>query len=274
MLTIVQIILTVIIMIEFLLPSILAGLGIALIAGPLGSFVVWRRMAYFGDTLAHASLMGLALGFLLDINLYLALTVCCLALAVILVTLQKQQLVATDTLLGILAHSALSLGLVAVSFLDNVRIYLMSYLFGDLLAVTPEDLVYIYIGVAIVSSVLALFWRSLLSTTVNEDLAAVEGHNVDLMRLILMLMVGLVIAIGMKFVGALIMTSLLIIPAATARRFAKAPEQMALLASIIGAIAVLLGLSMSWHYDTPAGPSVVISATAMFMLSQLYRVRS
>ncbi|RTZ16357.1 zinc ABC transporter permease subunit ZnuB [Vibrio aquaticus] len=261
-------------MIEFLLPSILAGLGIALIAGPLGSFVVWRRMAYFGDTLAHASLMGLALGFLLDVNLYLALTICCLALAVILVTLQKQQLVATDTLLGILAHSALSLGLVAVSFLDNVRIDLMSYLFGDLLAVTPEDLIYIYGGVLVVASVLGIFWRSLLSTTVNEDLAAVEGHNVDLMRLVLMLMVGLVIAIGMKFVGALIMTSLLIIPAATARRFAHAPEQMAMLASLIGGIAVLLGLSMSWHYDTPAGPSVVISATAMFMLSQLHRVKS
>jgi len=261
-------------MIEFLLPSILAGLGIAAIAGPLGSFVVWRRMAYFGDTLAHASLMGLALGLLLDINLYLALTVCCLALAILLVTLQKQQVVATDTLLGILAHSALSLGLVAVSFLDNVRIDLMSYLFGDLLAVTPEDLVYIYLGVIVVAAVLSFFWRSLLSTTVNEDLAAVEGHNVDLMRLVLMLMVGLVIAIGMKFVGALIMTSLLIIPAATARRFAKAPEQMALFASLIGAVAVLFGLSMSWHYDTPAGPSVVISATAMFMLSQLCRVKS
>lgn len=261
-------------MIEFLLPSVLAGLGIAAIAGPLGSFVVWRRMAYFGDTLAHASLMGLALGLLLDINLYLALTVCCLALAVLLVTLQRQQLVATDTLLGILAHSALSLGLVAVSFLDNVRIDLMSYLFGDLLAVTSQDLVYIYIGVVVVSAVLMIFWRSLLSTTVNEDLAAVEGHNVDLMRLVLMLLVGLVIAIGMKFVGALIMTSLLIIPAATARRFARAPEQMALFASLIGAVAVLMGLSLSWHYDTPAGPSVVISATAMFMLSQLTRVRS
>ncbi|MCG9724280.1 zinc ABC transporter permease subunit ZnuB [Vibrio brasiliensis] len=261
-------------MIEFLLPSVLAGLGIAAIAGPLGSFVVWRRMAYFGDTLAHASLMGLALGLLLDINLYLALIVCCLALAVLLVTLQRQQLVATDTLLGILAHSALSLGLVAVSFLDNVRIDLMSYLFGDLLAVTSQDLVYIYIGVVVVSAVLMVFWRSLLSTTVNEDLAAVEGHNVDLMRLVLMLLVGLVIAIGMKFVGALIMTSLLIIPAATARRFARAPEQMALFASLIGAVAVLMGLSLSWHYDTPAGPSVVISATAMFMLSQLTRVRS
>lgn len=261
-------------MIEFLLPSIFAGLGIAAIAGPLGSFVVWRRMAYFGDTLAHASLMGLALGFLLDVNLYLALTVCCLALAILLVTLQRQQQVATDTLLGILAHSSLSLGLVAVSFLDNVRIDLMSYLFGDLLAVTAQDLAYIYLGVIVVATVLGFFWRSLLSTTVNEDLAAVEGHNVDLMRLILMLMVGLVIAIGMKFVGALIMTSLLIIPAATARRFAKAPEQMALFASLIGSIAVLLGLTLSWHYDTPAGPSVVISATAMFMLSQLMRVRS
>ncbi|MGC9460024.1 metal ABC transporter permease, partial [Vibrio genomosp. F10] len=136
-------------MIDFLLPSLLAGLGIALIAGPLGSFVVWRKMAYFGDTLAHASLMGLALGFLLNINLYLALLVCCLGLALILVTLQKQKLVATDTLLGILAHSSLSLGLIAVSFLDSVRIDLMSYLFGDLLAVAPADLVIIYAGVAV-----------------------------------------------------------------------------------------------------------------------------
>ncbi|MBE4491626.1 hypothetical protein HJ006_08320, partial [Vibrio parahaemolyticus] len=133
-------------MIEFLLPSILAGIGIAIIAGPLGSFVVWRKMAYFGDTLAHASLMGLALGFLLNVNLYLALLVCCLALAVLLVTLQRQQLVATDTLLGILAHSSLSIGLVSVSFLDNVRVDLMSYLFGDLLAVSPEDLMFIYAG--------------------------------------------------------------------------------------------------------------------------------
>ncbi|WP_210470291.1 zinc ABC transporter permease subunit ZnuB [Vibrio crassostreae] len=261
-------------MLEFLLPSILAGLGIALIAGPLGSFVVWRKMAYFGDTLAHASLMGLALGFLFNINLYFALLICCLMLAVLLVTLQKQKLVATDTLLGILAHSALSLGLVAVSFLDNVRVDLMSYLFGDLLAVSPTDLVFIYAGAAVIGLVLAIFWRPLLSTTVNEDLAAVDGINIDLMRLILMLLVGIVIAVGMKFVGALIMTSLLIIPAATARKFANTPEQMAFIASIIGSIAVFGGLSLSWFYDTPAGPSVVISAAAMFMLSQMIKSRA
>ncbi|KAA8663810.1 zinc ABC transporter permease subunit ZnuB [Vibrio gigantis] len=261
-------------MLEFLLPSILAGLGIALIAGPLGSFVVWRKMAYFGDTLAHASLMGLALGFLFNINLYFALLICCLMLAVLLVTLQKQKLVATDTLLGILAHSALSLGLVAVSFLDNVRVDLMSYLFGDLLAVSPTDLVFIYAGAAVIGVVLAIFWRPLLSTTVNEDLAAVDGINIDLMRLILMLLIGIVIAVGMKFVGALIMTSLLIIPAATARKFANTPEQMAFLASVIGSIAVFGGLSLSWFYDTPAGPSVVISAAAMFMLSQMVKTRA
>ena len=261
-------------MLEFLLPSILAGLGIALIAGPLGSFVVWRKMAYFGDTLAHASLMGLALGFLFNINLYLALLICCLMLAVLLVTLQKQKLVATDTLLGILAHSALSLGLVAVSFLDNVRVDLMSYLFGDLLAVSPTDLVFIYTGAGVIGLVLATFWRPLLSTTVNEDLAAVDGINIDLMRLILMLLIGIVIAVGMKIVGALIMTSLLIIPAATARKFSSTPEQMALFASIIGSIAVCGGLSLSWFYDTPAGPSVVISAAAMFMLSQMVKSRA
>ncbi|WP_299014693.1 zinc ABC transporter permease subunit ZnuB [uncultured Photobacterium sp.] len=261
-------------MLEFILPALIAGIGIAVLAGPLGSFIVWRKMAYFGDTLSHASLLGIALGFLFNINLNLALIICCLSIAVILVSLQKQKYVATDTLLGILSHSALSLGLVAVSFLDHVRIDLMAYLFGDLLAVTTNDLMWIYGGGVIVMALLVTLWRPLLSMTVNEELAQVEGVNVDLMRLILMLMVGLVIAVAMKFVGALIITSLLIIPAATARRFSHSPEFMAGLASVIGSVAVVLGLAMSWHYDTPAGPSVVVSAAAIFMLSQLKRAES
>ncbi|ELR67342.1 Zinc ABC transporter, inner membrane permease protein ZnuB [Photobacterium marinum] len=261
-------------MLEFILPALIAGIGIAALAGPLGSFIVWRKMAYFGDTLSHASLLGIALGFLFNINLNLALIICCLSIAVILVSLQKQKYIATDTLLGILSHSALSLGMVAVSFLDNVRIDLMAYLFGDLLAVTTQDIMWIYGGGFIVLALLVALWRPLLSMTINEELAQVEGVNVEFMRLILMLMVGLVIAVAMKFVGALIITSLLIIPAATARRFSQSPEFMAGLASVIGAIAVMLGLAMSWHYDTPAGPSVVVSAAAIFMLSQLKRAES
>ncbi|WP_330959149.1 zinc ABC transporter permease subunit ZnuB [Photobacterium sp. 53610] len=258
-------------MLEFMLPALAAGIGISMLAGPLGSFVVWRKMAYFGDTLSHASLLGIALGFLFNINLNLALVICCLTLAVILVSLQKQRYIATDTLLGILAHSALSLGLVAISFMDHVRIDLMAYLFGDLLAVTTDDLIWIYGGGAIVMGLLITLWRPLLSMTINEDLAQVEGVNVDLMRLLLMLMVGMVIAVAMKFVGALIITSLLIIPAATARRFAQSPERMAIMASVLGCIAVVLGLWMSWHYDTPAGPSVVVSAALLFLFSQFKR---
>ncbi|MDO6705737.1 zinc ABC transporter permease subunit ZnuB [Photobacterium sp. 1_MG-2023] len=258
-------------MLEFMLPAFAAGIGISMLAGPLGSFVVWRKMAYFGDTLSHASLLGIALGFLFNINLNLALMICCLTLAVILVSLQKQRVIATDTLLGILAHSALSLGLVAISFMDHIRIDLMAYLFGDLLAVSTEDLIWIYGGGALVLGLLIVLWRPLLSMTINEDLAQVEGVNVELMRLLLMLMVGMVIAVAMKFVGAIIITSLLIIPPATARRFSRSPESMAVLATVIGCISVFLGLSMSWHYDTPAGPSVVVSAAFLFLLSQMKR---
>ncbi|CSB20766.1 zinc transport system permease protein [Vibrio cholerae] len=171
-----------------------------------------------------------------------------------------------------MAHSALSLGMIAVSFLDNVRIDLMSYLFGDLLAISPSDLTFIWFGVVTVSLIVYLLWQPLLSTSVNEELAFVEGTNTDLMRLILMLLIGLVIAVGMKFVGALIMGSLLIIPAATARRLSRTPEAMAFWAIGLGVLSVIGGLALSWHFDTPAGPSVVVSAAVLFVLTQFKRV--
>ncbi|WP_034411787.1 zinc ABC transporter permease subunit ZnuB [Candidatus Photodesmus katoptron] len=255
-------------MIEILLPAFLAGLGIAIIAGPLGSFIVWKKMAYFGEALAHASLMGISLGFLLNINIYFSLIICSLLLSFILVLLQKQRLISTDTLLGILAHSFLSLGLVTVSFLDDIRVDIMDYLFGDILSVSPMDLLAIYTMVSLASVVLILFWRSLLSVTINEDLASVEGLNVDIIRILLMLILGLVIAVGMRSIGVLTITSLLIIPPAIVRPFSKNPEQMAIFASFVSIISVLLGLVLSWFVDTPSGPSIVISATAMFILSQ------
>lgn len=261
-------------MVDLLLPALLAGLGIAIIAGPLGSFVVWRKMAYFGDTLAHSSLFGLALGLLLEINLYVALVITCIAIALFLVILQAKSRVSTDTLLGILAHSALSLGLIAVSFLDNVRIDLMSYLFGDLLAVNYQDVIAIYLGAIFVLALLFLFWRPLLSSTVNEELAAVEGVNIQAMRLLIMVLIGIVIAVGMKFVGALIISALLIIPAATAHKLSHTPEKMVLLASLCGALSVLGGLGLSLQFNTPTGPSVVVSALLLFLIAQTIKKES
>ena len=254
---------------DLLLYALLAGYGVAILAAPLGCFVVWRRMAYFGDTLSHSALLGVSLGFLLDINLNLAVILCSLILAVILVTFQEKQKVASDTLLGILAHSSLSLGLVAVSFADNVRVDMMAYLFGDLLAVGPDDLYWIYGGGLFVLATLAWFWKPLLSMSIHAELAQVEGVPVKRVRMILTLLMALVIAIAMKIVGVLLITSLMIIPAATAQRLAKTPEQMAGIAALLGLISVSGGLAASWYQDTPAGPSVVVCSFGLFLLCQL-----
>lgn len=252
-------------MADFLIRALLGGLGVAAIAGPLGAFVVWRRMAYFGDTLAHSALLGISLGFLFDINLNMAVVACCVLLALLLVALQRQHIVATDTLLGIMAHSSLSLGLVAIALIEDLRIDLMAYLFGDLLAVSQEDLYWIYGGAVVVGLLLYRLWEPLLAITINEELAQVEGVPVTAVRLGLMLLIAVIIAVAMKIVGILLITSLLIIPAAAARRLAATPEQMALGASVLGCLAVALGLGLSYQFDTPAGPSVVVVAMLEFL---------
>ena len=259
---------------DFVLRALAAGCGIALMAGPLGSFVVWRRMAYFGDTLAHSALLGVALGFLLGVNPLIGVMGVCVALALALVGLQRHRTLASDTLLGILSHASLSLGLVAIAFLETLRVDLISYLFGDILSVTPGDLAWIYGGGAVALGGLVLLWRRLLAVTVDEDLARVEGMPVEALRLAFMLLIALVIAAAMKIVGILLITSLLIIPAAAARRFARTPEAMAVLASIFGMVAVLGGLLASLNWDLPGGPSVVVAAAALFLASAVVPVRS
>jgi zinc transport system permease protein len=261
-------------MIDFLLYALLAGLGVAVVAGPLGCFVVWRRMAYFGDTLAHSALLGVALGVLLEVNLSITVTAVPLLMALGLVVLEQRGFLSLDTLLGILSHSALAAGLVVISLLPDVRIDLMSLLFGDLLSVTTDDLWVIYGVAALVLVLLAALWKPLINITVDPELAAVEGTNVALVRTALMLITALVIAIAMKIVGVLLITALLIIPAATARRVSHTPEKMALAASAIAMITVVMGLALSWTTDAPAGPSVVLCAALLFTLSQGVRQRA
>lgn len=256
---------------ELFLRALLAGLGLAVLAGPLGSFVVWRRMAYFGDTLAHSALLGVALAFLLHLNLNLGVVTVCLLLAVAVVALRSTQRLADDTLLGILSHSALSLGLVALAFVQGLRVDLMSYLFGDILAVSNADLAWIFGGGLLVLLLLAAIWRPLLLLTLNEELARAEGAPMLRTQLLFMVSMAVVIAIGMKIVGVLLVTSLLIIPAATARAFARTPEAMAGLAAALGALAVALGLSGSFAWDLPSGPAVVVASALLFLLVALTR---
>ncbi len=260
-------------MADFVFRALLAGLGVALIAGPLGSFVVWRRMSYFGDTLAHSALLGIALGIAFDLNVNISIILSCILIAVLLVTLQQRHIVSTDTLLGILAHSSLALGIITVGMLD-IQVDLMGYLFGDLLTVTNQDLVWILAGVALVSILLVVFWRPLLAITIHEEVAQAEGYPVLALRLLLMLMIALVIAVAMKIVGVLLITALMIIPAAAARRLSSSPESMALLSSVLGMLAVVLGLFASFRWDTATGPSIVLGSTLIFLVIYLLPSRS
>ena len=249
---------------DFLIRALLAGLGVALAAGPLGCFVVWRRMAYFGDALAHSALLGAALAAALQVNLLLGVVGFSLVLAASLAALERQRLLATDTLLGILAHGGLALGLIALSLLSGVRIDLLALLFGDILAVTWADLALIGGMLLAVLAALAVLWRPLLAATVHAELAAVEGVRVGGARLAFTLLLAAVVGVGMKVVGVLLIVALLIIPAAAARRLARTPEQMALGASGLGALSAALGLWASLQWDVPTGPAIVTASVVLF----------
>ena len=259
---------------NFLWLAIIGGIGVAVIAGPLGSFVVWRRMAYFGDTLSHSGLLGVALGILLNINPLLGLIITTITLAALLFFLERQNLLPTDTLLGILSHTALSIGLLTIGFMDRVRIDLNALLFGDLLSIHTSDLWQIYGVVLIGLSALVYIWRDLLMITLSPELAKAEGISVTKVHLIFLLVMAVTIAMAMKVVGILLITSLLIIPAAAARQLAKSPEHMAVLASVFGAIAVLGGLGLSWWWDAASGPAIVLAAAMLFLFSLIFSKRS
>ncbi len=252
---------------DFFTRALIAGIGVALIAGPLGCIIVWRRMAYFGDTMAHSALLGVALALLFNLPLELAVFLVAAVVSLMLVALQRRGSLSSDAILGILSHATLAVGLVLIALMTWVRIDLMGFLFGDILAVTRADIAIIWLGGAVVLAALAWLWRPVLAATVSPELAAAEGLNPERTRLVFMLLMALVIAMAMKIIGVLLITALLIIPAATARRFAATPEIMALIAALTGAAAVVLGLFGSLRFDTPSGPSMVVAALALFLVS-------
>lgn len=252
---------------DFFVRALLAGIGMAAVAGPLGCFIVWRRLAYYGDTLAHAALLGVALAFLLEINITLAVFAVALFVSLALLALERRAGLSADALLGILSHSALALGLVVISTMAWLRVDLMGLLFGDILSVSRIDVAMIWIGGAAVLAILALIWRPLFAATVSPELAEAEGMNVTRANLVFMVLMAIVIAIAMKVVGVLLITAMLVIPAATARRFATGPEQMAILAAIFGVVSVCLGLGASRLWDPQSGPAIVVAALCLFVLS-------
>ncbi len=252
---------------DFLVRAVLAGVGVAAVTGPLGSFVVWRRMSFFGDALAHSALLGVALGLLLGIDLTVGVLAVAVIAAILLLGIERRTGLAMDTVLGILSHGTLAIGLVAVAFLERVRFDLMGFLFGDIFAVTATDIAWIYGGGAVALALIAYFWRPLLSATVHADLARAEGVPVDRVNLVFLLCLALVVATAMKVVGILLVAAMLIIPAATARPYSRTPERMAVFAVVISWLSVAGGLGLSFAADTPGGPSIISFGLLLFALT-------
>ncbi|WP_299886375.1 metal ABC transporter permease [uncultured Ruegeria sp.] len=253
---------------DFMTRATLAGVGVAFAAAPLGCFVVWRRMAYFGDATAHAAILGVALSLTFQMSIFTGALAVALIMA-LAVTLLAGRGYAMDTLLGVMAHSALAFGLVAVSFLSGVRIDLMAYLFGDILAVSRADLAVIWGGAALVVALIAWRWSRLLTATLNEELAYASGFDPKREQLVLTLSLAVTVAVAIKVVGVLLIAAMLIIPAAAARNLARSPESMAAIAAAIGAVSAVAGLRAAYVFDTPAGPSIVCVAAVLFAFLSL-----
>jgi|TARA_B110000211_G_scaffold124774_1_gene143786 zinc transport system permease protein len=251
---------------DFMVRAAFAGVGVALAAAPLGCFVVWRRMAYFGDATAHAAVLGVALSLTFSTPIFAGVLIVSLLMAALVTTLSGRGF-AMDTLLGVMAHSSLAVGLVAVSFLSGVRIDLMAYLFGDILSVSVDDLMLIWSGAAIVFTLVVMRWSGLLLSTMNPDLAHASGYSPKREQFILTIALAIVVAVAIKVVGVLLIAAMLIIPAATARPLSKTPEAMAVIAAIIACSSSLAGLKASYLFDSPTGPTIVCAAAILFIIS-------
>lgn len=257
---------------EFMLFALLGGIGLAIISAPLGVFMVWQRQSYFGATLAHSALLGISLGLFLQTDLTISVIIVSMLVAVSIFGLSGYSQLSNDTLLGILAHSSLAFGLVLISIQDDIQIDLMGYLFGDILNITGLDLGLILLTSILISLFYLKNWPNLLNITLNKELAHVEGVNVRGVQLQFMLLLAFMIALSMKMVGVLLVTSLLIIPAAAARRLSHSPEQMLVYSMLIGILSVTLGFIGSYQLDIPTGPAIVVCATLVFLLLQLKKV--
>ena len=252
---------------DFFIRALVAGVGIAIVVGPLGCFVIWTRLSYFGDTLSHSALLGVTLAYSFSLNISLSVFIISAVVALLLINLQKRTKLAGDSLLGLLAHSTLAIGLVLIGFLSYIRFDLMGLLFGDILAVTIEDIALVWVGGFVILGILYFIWKSLFSATVNYDLSAAEGMKPEVSNFIFTLLLAGVIALSIKMIGALLITGLLLIPAATARNISNSPNQMVFLATLVGIISVIAGLFTSLELNTSSGPTIIVVALILFIIS-------
>ena len=262
--------------------ALIAPLVLAVIAGPVGCLIVWRRMAYFGDAIAHSALLGVALGLFIGFSPNIGVTLICAIFAVLLVYLQHRRKLSIDTLLGILAHGALAFGLLLVfwSALEtghdthngsnhsiDPHTLLEIYLLGSLENISMNQNIILIVGASLIAVILKLIWEPLILMTLNIDLARAEGVPTLRLQYIMMGIMTALVVMGLQITGVLFITSLLIMPAAAARQISTTPEKMIIWSIIFAFSGVLTGYMASHEAHLPPGPSIVSALTIIFIIS-------
>lgn len=256
---------------DFVLYALIGGGLFSLLAGPVGALVIWNRWAFLGDALSHAALSGVSLALLLNLSPRLGMVLVGGLVALLLVFGPRWRGLTPSTLLAIVSHGGLALGLVLFYLLDTKTFNIMNFLLGDILTLTAQDCWGIaLVGVGILG-ILGFLWKSFLSLSLDPDFGAVLGQRVVFHRLLLTGIVTVLVAYGVSLVGVMLATSLLVLPAAAARPLARNPLVMALLACVVGCFSVLFGVGVSLYGDIPAGPAIVLAAVCFFLVSSVLK---
>lgn len=256
---------------DFIIRAGLGGIGMALIAAPLGCYVVWQRMAYFGETIAHSGLLGVAFGLLTSINLTLGVFLAAVMVTFGLRAVERKTYLAKDTALGLIAHVVLALGLIVTSQFQSLQVDMMGLLFGDILAISNLDLFLVLGGLIAIWGVIAWLWQDMMALSIDRELALAEGVPVGRVEFLLSLAIAATVALSMKLVGLLLVTAMLIIPAAGAMGLSRTPEQMVVYTALISSLSVLGGLFASFYVDIPTGPAIVVAMAFFFLLTSLVK---
>jgi len=254
---------------DFISRALISSLAVAIIAGSLGCFVIWKRLSYFSDSISHSALLGVGLGIISGLGINFGLIIVGIIFAVLVVFLQNRGMLSNDAILGIFSHIALSIGIVVLGFVGDPNTDYFAYLFGDILSITVSDIYWIFVVLAIVLVLLFIYWKKLLLLTLNEELATAEGLNKIFYELLFMFLIALAVTVSVRIVGVLLITSLLIIPPAIARVFSRSPLSMIFGSIVVSVITVIIGLYASIGFDIATGPAIVITLGFFFIFSQL-----
>ena len=250
---------------HFMVRAVCSSLLLCALCGPMGCLVLWQRLGFLGDTLAHATLFGVCIAALSHLSPLLCVLVVTIVLALLLARFRDRAHMAMSTLLAIVAQSALALGVIGLSITPE-RSNMTTFLFGDLLALSNKDILTLLVLVPVGLIVIKLLWIRLLKITLSEDIAASDGLNINFIRTAFMVTLALTVAIASQLVGILMVTSLMVLPAAAARVITKTPESMAVAATLIAMVGAIFGLYCSWMVNIPTTPMITLCFLGILLI--------